>query len=50
MGTDATGERDRLTDRERQILEHLEQAQSLGVPLTEYASVLKHIRFKYACP
>jgi hypothetical protein len=32
------GERERLTDRERQILKHFEQAHSLDVPLTEYAS------------
>lgn len=38
VGTELVSERDRLTDRERQVLEHLEQAQSLGVPLTEYAS------------
>jgi hypothetical protein len=38
MGTDVVSKRDRLTDRERQILEHLEQAQSLSVPLSEYAS------------
>jgi hypothetical protein len=38
VGTEVASERDQLTERERQILEHLEQAQSLGVPLTEYAS------------
>lgn len=38
MGTDVSIERERLTERERQTLEHLEQAQNLGVALTEYAS------------
>jgi hypothetical protein len=38
MGTEMAIERERLTAREVQILDHLEQAQSLGVPLTEYAS------------
>ena len=31
-------ERERLTKRELQILDHLQQAQGLDVPLTEYAS------------
>jgi hypothetical protein len=39
MGTEAaTVTRERLTERELQILDHLEQAQGLDVPLTEYAS------------
>jgi hypothetical protein len=38
MGTEVANARERLTERELQILDHLEQAQSLDVPLTEYAS------------
>jgi hypothetical protein len=38
MGTEVAVARERLTERELQILDHLEQAQSLDVPLTEYAS------------
>jgi hypothetical protein len=38
MGTNTATEDDRLTDRERQTSEHREQAQRLGVPLTEYKS------------
>jgi hypothetical protein len=39
MGTEVAVARERLTERELQILDHLEQAQGLDVPLTEYASV-----------
>jgi hypothetical protein len=38
MGTEVAIARERLTERELQILDHLEQAQGLDVPLTEYAS------------
>jgi hypothetical protein len=38
MGTEVAVGRERLTERELQILDHLEQAQGLDVPLTEYAS------------
>jgi len=38
MGTEVAVARERLTERELQILDHLEQAQGLDVPLTEYAS------------
>jgi hypothetical protein len=38
MGTEVAVARKRLTERELQILHHLEQAQGLDVPLTEYAS------------
>jgi hypothetical protein len=38
MGTEVSMERERLTERELQILDHLEQAQGPDVPLTEYAS------------
>ncbi|MBS0579096.1 MAG: hypothetical protein JSR36_07515 [Proteobacteria bacterium] len=49
MATENAGDRDRLSERERQILGHLEQAQSLGVPLTEYASAYEvDVRDLYA--
>jgi hypothetical protein len=49
MATEVSSERERLSDRERQVLEHLEQAQSLGVPLTEYASAYEvDVRDLYA--
>jgi hypothetical protein len=38
MGTEVAIARERQKERELQILDHLEQAQSLDVPLTEYAS------------
>ena len=38
MGTEVAVARERLTERELQILDHLDQAQGLDVPLTEYAS------------
>jgi hypothetical protein len=38
MGTEVAVARERLTEREQQILDHLEQAQGLDVPLTEYAA------------
>jgi hypothetical protein len=39
MGTEAAATtRERLTERELHVLDHLEQAQGLDVPLTEYAS------------
>jgi hypothetical protein len=38
MGVDMAIDREKLTVREVQILDHLKQARSLGVPLTEYAS------------
>jgi hypothetical protein len=38
MGAQVAVARERLTERELQILNHLEQAQRLDVPLTEYAS------------
>lgn len=38
MGTDAAIARERLTERELQVLDYLEQAQGLDVPLTEFAS------------
>ena len=38
MGTEVPITRERLTERELQVLDHLEQAQGLDVPLTEYAS------------
>ena len=38
MGTEATVARERLTERELQILDYLEQAQGLDVSLTEFAS------------
>jgi hypothetical protein len=37
-GNGSGGGRERLTERELQILDHLEKAQGLDVPLTEYAS------------
>jgi hypothetical protein len=38
MGTEVAVSRARLTERELQILDRQEQAHSLDVPLTEYAS------------
>jgi hypothetical protein len=38
MGTEVTAAHEWLTKRQLQILDHLEQAQALDVPLTEYAS------------
>jgi hypothetical protein len=38
MGTEVAVARERLTERELQILDHSEQAQGLDVLLTEYAS------------
>jgi hypothetical protein len=38
VATEGSIEREKLTAREVQILDHLEQAQSLDVPLTEYAA------------
>jgi hypothetical protein len=37
MGAEIAIEREKLTARELQILDHLEQAQNLDAPLTEYA-------------
>src|ERR1700730_15206509 len=41
MGTEVAVARERLTERELQILDHLEQAQGLDVPLTENASAFR---------
>jgi hypothetical protein len=38
VATEGSIEREKLTAREVQILDHLEQAQSLDAPLTEYAA------------
>lgn len=38
MGAEIAIERAKLTARELQILDHLEQAQNLDAPLTEYAA------------
>jgi len=38
MGAEIAIEREKLTARELQILDHLEQAQNLDAPLTEYAA------------
>ena len=36
MGAEIAIEREKLTARELQVLDHLEQAQNLDAPLTEY--------------
>jgi hypothetical protein len=51
MGTEVAVARERLTERELQILDHLEQAQGLDVPLTEHASAYGlDVKYKFHWP